>query len=194
MTTAPRITVEVPVLSIGRGPADYEGLGRYVDALRRPGSLHLTLLHLGILEDFSQDVATWTRGATSAAAASRRTGAWLEEIPELAAFSASTDTLIVLGGGRVAGLEVAVPRHVREYQVSLVRALHELLDELAVDTIDDFILGSRALGFRYPRWRPHIAVGRPRAGGGTLEIAPLEIAFGGSRIRNRRFLPAGGAG
>jgi hypothetical protein len=194
MTTAPRITVEVPVLSIGAGPADYEALGRYVDALRRPGGLHLTLLHLGILEDFCRDVSTWTRGATSAAAATRWTVAWLEELPELAAFSASTDTLIVLGSGRVAGLEVAVPRRVREYQVSLVRALHELLDGLGVDNIDDFILGSRALGFRYPRWRPHIAVGRPKSGAGTLEIAPLEIAFGGSRIRNRRFLPAEGAG
>ncbi len=196
MTTAPRITVEVPVLGIGSGSADYEALGRYVDALRWPEGLHLTLLHLGVLADFSQDVASWTRGVTSAAAASRRTVAWLEELPVLDAFSARTDTLIVLGGGHVAGLEVVVPSQVREYQVSLLRALHELLDELLVDNIDDFILGSRALGFRYPRWTPHIAVGRPKTGsvGGTLHIASLEVGFGGSRIRNRRTLPAGGTG
>jgi len=192
MAITPRITVEVPVLGIGNGPADYQALGRYVDALRRPEGLHLTLLHLGILADFSAEVERWTRGATPAAAAPRRTVAWLEELPDLEGFSATADTLIRLGGGRVAGLEVAVPERVRLYQVSLVGALHELLDQLLVDNIDDFILGSRALGFRYPRWTPHIAIGKPKAGttGGTLQIAPLEIGLGGSRIRNRRFLPA----
>ena len=89
---------------------------------------------------------------------------WLEELPILEGFSASADTLIRLGSGRVAGLEVAVPEPVRRYQVSLVEALHALLDQLLVDNIDDFILGSRALGFRYPRWTPHIAIGKPKAG------------------------------
>jgi hypothetical protein len=192
MAITPRITVEVPVLGVGNGPADYQALGRYVDALRRPEGLHLTLLHIGILADFAQDVERWTRSVTSAAAATRRTVAWLEGLPVLEPFSARTDTLIRLGGGNVAGLEVAVPGVVHAYQVHLVEALHMLLDELLVDNIDDFILGSRALGFRYPRWTPHIAIGRPKRGtaGGTLQIAPLEIGCGGSRIRNRRYLPA----
>jgi hypothetical protein len=46
MQTLPRITVEVPVLGIGYGPSDYEELGSYVNSLRRPQGLHLTLLHL----------------------------------------------------------------------------------------------------------------------------------------------------
>ena len=68
MQTLPRITVEVPVLSIGAGPSDYEELGNYVNALRRPQGLHMTLLHIGILEDFSHDVADWTKGMTSVGA------------------------------------------------------------------------------------------------------------------------------
>ena len=113
----------------------------------------------------------------------------------LGGFSASSGRLVLLGGGRVSGLEVDVPQHVRDYQVSLVTALHELLDELLVDNVDDFILGSRALGFRYPRWTPHIAVGRPKTRErGPWEIEPLALQFGESRIRNRQFLPAAGAG
>ncbi|CAH0154477.1 hypothetical protein SRABI83_00797 [Arthrobacter sp. Bi83] len=195
MHTVPRITVEVPVLSIGSGPSDYEQLGSYVEGLRRQQGLHLTLLHLGVLEDFSLDVAEWTKDVTSSADASRRTVDWLQGLPTLGGFSGSAEQLIVLGGGSVCGLEVDVPERVRDYQVSLVQALHELLDELLVDNVDDFILGSRALGFRYPRWTPHIAVGRPRTRrGGSWEIAPLAVEFGESRIRNRRFLPSAGAG
>jgi hypothetical protein len=69
----PRITVEAPVLSVGSRAADYEELGSYVDALRWPQGLHLTLLHIGVLEDFSQDVANWTKGITDASGATCRT-------------------------------------------------------------------------------------------------------------------------
>jgi hypothetical protein len=113
----------------------------------------------------------------------------------LAAFSGRADRLIVLGGGNTCGLQVDVPEHVHDFQVLLVRALHELLEELLVDNVDDFILSSRALGYRYPRWTPHVAVGRPKARArGPSEIEPLAVAFGNSRIRNHRFLPAAGAG
>ncbi len=194
MQPSPRITVEVPVLAVGAGPSDYEKLGNHVDALRRQQGLHLTLLHIGILTDFSQDIAAWTKGITTAEAATRTTVAWLEGLPALGGFSGRTGRLVLLGGGRVSGLEVDVPPHVRDYQVSLVRGLHELLDELLVDNVDDFILSSRALGFRYPRWRPHIAIGRPKTRDrGPWEIEPLDVEFGGSRIRNRQFLPSVGA-
>jgi 2'-5' RNA ligase len=187
----PRITVEVPVLSIGRGPSDYEHLASNVDALRRPQGLHLTLLHVGVLEEFSQDITDWTKGLTGLEAATRRTVAWLQGLPVLGSFSGRAERLIVLGGGNVSGLEVEVPSHVRDYQVSLVKALRELLEELLVDNVDDFILSSRALGFRYPHWIPHVAVGRPKTrGGASWEIEPLTVEFGESRIRNRRFLPS----
>ena len=195
MQTPPRITVEVPVLTIGSGPSDYEGLGSQVDALRRQRGLHLTLLHIGVLADFARDIAEWTRGITTAEEAAAKAVSWLEGLPVLAGFSGTSGRLVLLGGGRVSGLEVEVPPHVRDYQVSLVKALHELLDELLVDNVDDFILGSRALGFRYPRWTPHIAVGRPKSRGrGPWDIDPLAIEFGESRIRNRQFLPGIGAG
>jgi hypothetical protein len=195
MQSAPRITVEVPVLAVGSGPSDYEELGSHVDALRRQQGLHLTLLHIGVLADFAQDIADWTKGFTTPGEAADATVAWLEGLPVLGAFAASSARLVLLGGGRVSGLEVDVPQHVRDYEVSLVKALHELLDELLVDNVDDFILGSRALGFRYPRWTPHIAVGRPKTRErGPWEIEPLALEFGESRIRNRQFLPAAGAG
>jgi hypothetical protein len=195
MQTIPRITVEVPILGIGSGPSDYEELGNYVDALRRPQGLHLTLLHIGVLTEFAQDIAEWTKGITSAAAATSRTVDWLQGLPTLGGFSGRAERLIVLGGGHVCGLEVDVPERVRNYQVSLVQALHELLDELLVDNADDFILSSRALGFRSPHWLPHIAVGRPKTrGGGPWEIKPLTVDFGESRIRNRQFLPGVDAG
>ena len=190
MTALPRITVEVPVLGVGSGPSDYDHLGTSVDALRRQQGLHLTLLHIGILEEFSQDVADWTKGITSPEAVIRRTVGWLQALPVLGGFSGRSERLIVLGGGSISGLEVEVPQHVHDYQLSLVQALHELLDDLLVDNIDDFILSSRALGFRYPRWTPHVAVGRPKKrGGGSWEIEPLTVDFGESRIRNGRFLP-----
>lgn len=195
MQTLPRITVEVPVLSIGSGPSDYEELGRCVDALRRPQGLHLTLLHLGVLAEFARDIADWTKGITSTAAATSRTVQWLQGLPALEGFSGSAGRLIVLGGGNVCGLEVEVPERVRNYQVALVQGLHELLDDLLVDSTDDFILSSRALGFRSPRWLPHVAVGRPRTRrGGPWEIRPLSINFGAAQIRNRRFLPVPDAG
>lgn len=193
MQTIPRITVEVPVLSIGSGPSDYEGLGSYVRALRRQSGLHMTLLHLGVLDDFSRDVSEWTRGITSADAASDRTVAWLQGLPVLEGFSGRADRLIALGGGNVTGLEVEVPEQVHEYQVYLVQALHELLDRLLVDNVDDFILSSRALGFRSPHWLPHVAVGSPRTrGGGSWDIEPRVLHFGESRIRNRQLLPGAG--
>ncbi|MGY2746873.1 hypothetical protein ACQCSU_00175 [Pseudarthrobacter sp. O4] len=191
MHTLPRITVEVPVLSIGSEPTDYEELGSYAHALRRRQGLHLTLLHIGVLEDFSRDVADWTKGITGTAEASRTTVAWLQALPVLEGFSGSAERLIVLGGGSVCGLEVDVPQRVHDFQVGLVQSLHELLDELLVDNVDDFILGSRALGFRYPRWTPHIAVGRPKTRDrGPWEIGALPVVFGESRIRNRQLLPA----
>lgn len=194
MQSAPRITVEVPVLAVGSGPSDYEELGSHVDALRRQQGLHLTLLHVGVLAEFAQDIADWTKGITTAGEAADATVAWLEGLPVLGGFSASSGRLVLLGGGRVSGLEVDVPQPVREFQVSLVKALHELLEELLVDNVDDFILGSRALGFRYPRWTPHIAVGRPKTRDrGPWEIEPLALEFGESRIRNRQFLRATGA-
>ena len=195
MQSAPRLTVEVPVLAVGSGPTDYEQLGSHVDALRRQQGLHLTLLHIGVLADFAQDIADWTKGITTAGEASDATVAWLEELPVLGGFSASSGRLVLLGGGRVSGLEVDVPQHVRDFQVSLVVALHQLLDALLVDNVDDFILASRALGFRYPRWTPHIAVGRPKTRErGPWEIEPVALEFGESRIRNRQFLPAASAG
>ncbi|UKA52312.1 hypothetical protein LFT45_11045 [Arthrobacter sp. FW305-BF8] len=194
MLRLPRITVEVPVLAVGTRPADYEQLAAYADGLRRPQGLHMTLLHIGILEDFAADVTDWTKGATDPAAAAVKTADWLRSLPVLEGFSGTAERLVLLGGGRVSGLEVDVPQGVRDFQVSLVQALHELLDDLLVDNPDDFILSSRALGYRYPRWRPHVAVGKPRAQGGSprggaWEIRPLPVEFGPSQIRNRHLLP-----
>ncbi|HEY8702638.1 MAG TPA: hypothetical protein VIM08_16995 [Arthrobacter sp.] len=175
---------------MGHGPSDYEELGSYVNALRRPQGLHLTLLHLGVLEDFSQDVADWTKGITSAGTAGRALAGWLQALPVLEGFSGRAERLVVLGGGSVAGLDVDVPQRVHDYQVSLVVGLHDLLDGLLVDNVDDFILSSRALGFRSPRWLPHVAVGRPRSRDrGPWQIPPLTVRFGESRVRNGKFLP-----
>lgn len=191
MHTMPRITVEVPALRIGTMPSDYEQLGSHVDALRRRQGLHMTLLHIGVLADFSRDISEWTKGITGTDDITRRTVAWLEALPVLGGFSGSAAKLVVLGGGSVCGLEVDVPQHVRDYQVFLVESLRGLLDEMLVDNIDDFILSSRALGYRYPRWTPHIAVGRPKIHGcGPFEIKRFAVEFGDSRIRNRQLLPA----
>lgn len=193
MHSLPRITVEVPVRRVGTGPADFEALGTHVVGLRRPRGLHLTLLHLGIMEDFGRDVTDWTKGITGADEAVRQTVAWLRALPVLDGFAGTAERLIVLGGGGVAGLEVEVPQHVHEFQVALVQGLHGLLDSLLVDNIDDFILSSPALGYRYPHWVPHVAVGRPKTRDRRpLEIAPLELVFGPSQIRNGRFLPPAG--
>ncbi len=190
MQAPPRITVEVPVLVVGSGPADYESLGARVQSLRRPQGLHLTLLHVGILDDFGRDVESWTKGITPAGTAVQATVRWLLALPELEGFAGTADRLIVLGGGNVAGLEVTVPQNVHDFQVSLVQGLHQLLDGLLVDYVDDFILSSPALGFRYPHWVPHVAVGRPPARErGPWDIPPLTVECGPSRIRNGRFLP-----
>ena len=193
MQALPRITVESPVLQIGSGPSDYQALGEHVGALRRPQGLHLTLLHIGVLADFARDVAEWTKGMTPAADAVRETTAWLLGLPVLGGFSGTSDRLIVLGGGNISGLDVSVPEHVHHYQVSLVQGLRILLDRLLVDNVDDFILSSPALGYRYPHWVPHVAVGRPATRErGPWTVPPLSVAFGPSRIRNERFLhPAG---
>lgn len=98
MNTVPRITVEAPVLSIGSGPSDYEGLGRYVRALRRQQGLHLTLLHLGVLEDFARDICEWTKGMTSVAAAAGTTVTWLDGLPVLDDFSGTSERLIPWAG------------------------------------------------------------------------------------------------
>ena len=194
------------MLGVGDRPADYEQLAAYADGLRRPQGLHMTLLHIGILDDFAADIADWTKGATEPAAAIVRTADWLRGLPVLEGFSGTAERLVLLGGGRVSGLEVEVPQHVRDFQVSLVQALRELLDDLLVDNPDDFILSSRALGYRYPRWRPHVAVGKPKYQGrsgeggsrehgtareraGSWEIRPLTVEFGPSQIRNRQLLP-----
>ena len=191
MQPLPRITVEVPVLSVGSVPSDYEALGNHVNALRRPQGLHLTLLHIGILADFAQDVADWTKGITSAGDAVRHTTAWLQGLPVLDGFTGTSEQLVVLGGGGISGLAVDVPQQVHRYQVSLVQDLHDLLDRLLVDNVDDFILSSPALGYRYPHWVPHVAVGRPLSRErGPRTITPLTVAFGPSRIRNGRFLPS----
>ncbi|WP_255771088.1 hypothetical protein [Pseudarthrobacter sulfonivorans] len=190
MQAPPRITVEAPVLRVGSGPSDYESLGNVVQSLRRPQGLHLTLLHIGILDDFAQDVQDWTKGITPAGDASRATVRWLRCLPGLAGFAGTSDRLIVLGG-RISGLEVDVPQHVHDYQVSLVQGLRDLLDGLLVDNVDDFILGSPALGFRYPHWVPHVAVGRPPLRErGPWTIPPVTVDCGPSRIRNGQFLPA----
>jgi hypothetical protein len=210
MLRLPRITVEVPVLSVGTKPADYEQLAAYTDGLRRPQGLHMTLLHIGILEDFAADVADWTKGTTDPAAAAVKTADWLRALPVLEGFSGTAERLVLLGGGRVSGLEVDVPQGVRDFQVSLVVALHELLDDLLVDNPDDFILSSRALGYRYPRWRPHVAVGKPKPQSGqgegrpregrsrersdSWEIRPLTVEFGPSQIRSGQLLPGPGDG
>lgn len=210
MLRPPRITVEVPVFSIGHRPADYEQLAAYADGLRRPQGLHMTLLHIGILDDFAADVAAWTKGATDPAAATVRTADWLRALPVLEGFTGTAERLVLFGGGRVSGLDVEVPQHVRNFQVSLVQALRELLDDLLVDNPDDFILSSPALGYRYPRWHPHVAVGKPkhedRSGegrsrehgsshqrSGSWEIRPLRVEFGPSQIRNLQLLPPAGS-
>ena len=210
MLRLPRITVEVPVLGVGDRPADYEQLAAYADGLRKPEGLHMTLLHIGILDDFAADVVAWTKGAPHPAAAAVKTADWLRALPVLEGFTGTAERLVLFGGGRVSGLDVEVPQHVRDFQVSLVAALRELLDDLLVDNPDDFILSSPALGYRYPRWHPHVAIGKPksrdhsgegrsgegrsRERSGSWEIRPLKVEFGPSQIRNRQLLPGPGDG
>ena len=95
----------------------------------------------------------------------------------------------------MSGLEVEVPQHVRDYQVSLVKALHELLDALLVDNVDDFILSLAGPRFPVPpmdtphrRGPPQVegsrTLGHQAVGGGMRSIAD----------RNRQFLPGPDAG
>ncbi|MET4542532.1 hypothetical protein ABIE37_004344 [Arthrobacter bambusae] len=187
----PRITVEVPVLRIGEAASDYEGLARYVDSLRNPPGLHLTLLHVGILDDLAQDIVAWTKGLSSPEKTLPEIASWLTELPVLQGFLGKSEKLIPLGGGRLMGLEVDVPQEVHDYQALLVQGLHTLLDDLGLDNIDDFILSSPALGYRSPRWLPHIAVGKARTRHEPeMEIAPVAIECGDSRIRNGQALPS----
>jgi|GEM_PF-996715 len=185
-----RITVEVPVLRIGAGQSDYEGLSRYVDFLRKPQGLHMTLLHVGILDDLVRDIEGWTKGMSRSENVLPEIVGWLTELPVLQGFLGKSDKLIPLGGGRLMGLEVDVPQEVHDYQALLVQGLHVLLDDLGLDNIDDFILSSPALGYRSPRWLPHIAVGKARTRHEPpMEIAPVPVEFGDSQIRHRDSLP-----
>ncbi|WP_258141899.1 MULTISPECIES: hypothetical protein [unclassified Arthrobacter] len=186
----PRITVEVPVLRVGAGPSEYEGLNRFVDSLRKPQGLHLTLLHVGIFEELGRDITAWTKGLSPPEKTLPEIASWLAELPVLQGFLGKSDKLIPLGGGRLMGLEVDVPQEVHDYQALLVQGLHILFDDLGLDNVDDFILSSPALGYRTPRWLPHIAVGKARTRHEPeMEIAPVAIEFGDSRIRNREALP-----
>lgn len=187
----PRITVEVPVLSVGASPADYADLGHHVDSLRKPGSLHMTLLHIGILERLAADIFAWTKGRMPAERAALEIATWLRELPVLDGFLGKSDTIISLGGGRISSLEVDVPQAVRDYQTLLVQGLHVLLDDLGLDNIDDFILSSPALGYRSPHWIPHVAVGKARVKHQEpIKIETLALEFGTSRIRNEISLPS----
>ncbi|WP_236558293.1 hypothetical protein [Arthrobacter sp. 9V] len=186
----PRITLEVPVLRVGAGVSDYEGLNRFVDSLRKPQGLHMTLLHVGILDELGRDIADWTKGLSRAGKTLPEIAGWLTDLPVLQGFLGKSDKLIPLGGGRLMGLEVDVPQEVHDYQALLVQGLHVLLDDLGLDNIDDFILSSPALGYRSPRWLPHVAVGKARTRHEPeMEIAPVAIEFGDSQIRNRAALP-----
>ncbi|MFI2566429.1 hypothetical protein [Paenarthrobacter sp. NPDC018779] len=187
-TQLPRITVEVPVLDVG---APLESLGRYVDSVRKPEGLHMTLLHVGILDRLAADVVAWTGGVASADTVIREVASWLRGLPVLDGFLGKSAKLITLGGGRVSSLEVSVPQAVHDYQTLLVQGLHVLLDDLGVDNIDDFILSSPALGYRSPRWIPHVAVGRARSKHeAPLELETVALEFGSSRIRNEASLPS----
>lgn len=186
----PRITVEVPVLRVGAAPSDYEGLNRFVDSLRKQQGLHMTLLHVGILDELGRDIVAWTKGLSPPERVLPEIASWLTELPVMQGFLGKSDKLIPLGGGRLMGLEVDVPQEVHDYQALLLRGLHVLLDDLGLDNIDDFILSSAALGYRSPRWLPHIAVGKARTRHEpAVEIAPVALEFGDSRIRNREALP-----
>ncbi|MGP0223655.1 MULTISPECIES: hypothetical protein [unclassified Paenarthrobacter] len=187
---ASRITVEVPVLRVGSGTEDFERLGMYVESLRKPAGLHMTLLHVGILDDLVGDIVSWTSGRAKAEEVRAEIVAWLHALPVLEGFLGKSSMLVSLGGGRVAALEVGVPQAVHDYQSLLVQGLHVLLDQLGLDNIDDFILSSRALGYRSPRWIPHVAIGKTRTRHEpSVEIAPLPLEFGDSRIRNAQSLP-----
>lgn len=186
----PRITVEVPVLRVGAGASDYDGLNRFVEALRKPQGLHMTLLHVGILDELGRDIAAWTKGLSAPEKTLPEIASWLTELPVLQGFLGKSDKLIPLGGGRLMGLEVEVPQEVHDYQALLVQGLHVLFDDLGLDNIDDFILSSPALGYKSPRWLPHIAVGKARSRHEPeVEIAPVAIELGDSQIRNRKALP-----
>jgi hypothetical protein len=187
----PRVTVEVPVLSIGADPASYEDLGHHVDSLRKPRSLHMTLLHIGILDRVTADIVAWTQGRTSVEKASVEIAAWLRELPVLDGFLGKSDTIIALGGGRISSLQVEVPQAVRDYHTLLIQGLHELLDDLGLDNIDDFILSSPGLGYRSPHWIPHVAVGKARVKHQEpIKIETMALEFGSSRIRNEDSLPS----
>ncbi|WP_243836609.1 hypothetical protein [Paenarthrobacter nitroguajacolicus] len=186
-----RITVEVPVVRVGSGSSDYEGLNRFVDSLRKPQGLHMTLLHVGILDELGRDIVAWTKGFSPPEKVLPEISSWLTELPVMQGFLGKSDKLIPLGGGRLMGLEVDVPQEVHDYQALLVHGLHVLLDDLGLDNIDDFILSSPALGYKSPRWLPHIAVGKARTRHEpAMEIAPVALEFGDSRIRNREALPS----
>lgn len=178
------------MLSVGSDPADYQGLARYVDSVRKPQGLHMTLLHIGVLDNLVGDIVSWTKGNAQPEQATQEIVSWLTELPVLEGFLGKSSSLVSLGSGHISALEVEVPQGVHDYQYLLVQGLHVLLDQLGLDNIDDFILSSPALGYRSPRWIPHIAVGKARTRHEPpMEIAPVPVEFGDSRIRNRSSLP-----
>ncbi|MEV7607424.1 hypothetical protein AB0N65_18480 [Paenarthrobacter sp. NPDC089322] len=185
--------MEVPVLRVGSDPSDFDGLARYVDSIRKPQGLHMTLLHIGILDNLVADIVAWTHGRAPADRVTMELVSWLNELPVLEGFLGKSSRLVSLGGGHIGALEVEVPQSVHDYQSLLIQGLHVLLDQLGLDNIDDFILSSPALGYRSPRWVPHIAVGKARTRHEPpMEIAPVPVEFGDSRIRNRESLPSFG--
>lgn len=189
-TQLPRITVEAPVLHVGSGLDAYKSLERYVESLRNPRGLHMTLLHVGILDRLAADIVDWTRGAVGPEPVIREVASWLRGLPMLEGFLGKSGKLITLGGGRVSGLEVTVPLAVQDYHTLLVQGLHALLDDIGLDNIDDFILSSPALGYRSPRWLPHVAVGKARSKHQEpIELETVALEFGPSRIRNEVSLP-----
>lgn len=189
-TNLPRITVEVPVLHMGSAPGAYESLGRYVESLRSQRGLHMTLLHLGFLDRLAGDIVAWTQGAVKPETAKIEIASWLRGLPRLDGFLGKSERLITLGGGRVSSLEITVPLVVHDYQTLLVQGLHVVLDDIGLDNIDDFILSSPALGYRSPRWLPHVAVGKARSKHQEpIELETVALEFGPSRIRNEVALP-----
>ena len=169
--------------------------------------LHLTLLHIGVLEDFCpgrrglDQRRHQCRGMPPAGRLPGcrrcRSGGLFRKRRKARSCSAAA---------ACADLKWTCPEHVHDYQVFLVQALHELLDELLVDNVDDFILGSRASAsgthaghptlpwaaqgagaaglWRLHRWRSNSANHGPGTAGSCRPPGPDKLpAFHGMRPR-----------